>query len=228
VIPVLAAAALLASARVPYYSDLEGPGVDEVWFPSGVVLEVISWDSAWAGEGESHFYGVDGLRMVSGGYADTLCWLAGLPREAIASARAAGAKLSVETRRMTILSCTGSFVGGRISVQSDRDGRVTSRYEAFRTWLLGGIPLDIESVVQTDSQFTAGLREELGVPAGAGLDAWLWTSGYWLDPQSFLISESEGGMSLVVALPCWTGANDPLLVTLRLDSLNTALGAMLD
>ncbi|MDM7992521.1 MAG: hypothetical protein QUS11_04350 [Candidatus Fermentibacter sp.] len=223
----LVLAAVLSRPGIPYFSA-DGAGTRSVSLSARVVLEVVSADSSWSGGGESHYYSVDGLRMVSEAGADTITWIADLPAQALASARAAGSIRSEETRTLRILACTESYIGGRITVRSDRDGRLTSSYEALRTWLLSGVPLDLESVVQTDSVFTGELRAALDAPPSADLDIWLWSRGHWLDPQSFVIWMDDGSPLLRMGLPSWTGSDSLLIVELDLARLNTAHGAMLD
>lgn len=224
---ILILAFAISRPGLPYFS-VDGTGVRSVSLSSNVVLEVITADSSWSDGTESHSYSVDGLRLVSRFGADTIAWIAVPPAEAIASARAAGVLASEEIRTLRILACTESFIGGRISVHSTRDGRRTARYEALRTWLLNGIPLDLGSVIQLDSVFNAELRSILGAPEGIDMDAWLWSNGHWLDPQSFLIWINGESTELHIGFPSWTGADSLLLVELDLERLNTAHGAMLD
>jgi hypothetical protein len=194
-----------------------------------VRLEVITADTLFTGRGLSFDYEVQGLRLVSSSGADTLAWIADPPAVALAAALASEAASVTERRTLGILACTDSFVGGIIGVNSSRDNRSTSRYRAFRTWLLAGVPLDLDAVVQRDSLFESALRSALGVPFGRDMDSWLWRRGYWLDPQSFLILPADdGGMMLRIGLPSWQGIDSILVVDLDLGGLNTASAAMLD
>jgi hypothetical protein len=218
---------LLVSA-IPFVADTPS-GVASVELSRNVRLEVISADTVYGGMGFSFDYEVQGLRLVSDSGADTLAWIADLPATALAAVRGSGASLVRERRTLAILACTPSYVGGVIGVDSSRDGRSTSRYRAYRTWLMGGIPLDLDAVVQRDSLFDAVLRLSLGVPMGRNLDSWLWRRGYWLDPQSFLILPGTGGeMTLRIGLPSWQGVDSLLVVDLDLEHLHTAAAAMLD
>ncbi len=217
----------LAAPSQPFYAT-DGAGVRRVSLSPEVDLEVIGADSSWSSGEISLSYSVEGLRLISRHGADTLAWVSTTPAEAIASALSAGAVRSHESRTLRILACTMSYVGGVVEVDASRDGRTTMDYEAFRSWLIDGTPLDVESVVQTDSLFQARLRSALGVPEGARIEAWLWTDGHWLDPQSFLIWRSGDEAVLVLGLPAWRGGEAMKVVQLDLDSLNTAHGAMLD
>lgn len=224
---VMLLAAAVARPGLPYFSQ-DWTGTRSVSLSPLVVLEVVTADSSWTDGEESHSYSVDGLRIVSAQGADTLAWIAGTPAEAMASARSAGSVVSQETRTLRILACTESYIGGRISVLSERDGRGISRYEALRTWLLSGAPLDLESVVQIDSTFVGELRSALDAPRSADLDTWLWSRGHWMDPQSFIIWTAGGETGLRLGFPSWTGADSLLVVDLDLQRLHTAHGAMLD
>ena len=223
----MALAAALSRPAIPFFSQ-SGAGIRSVTISPNVVLEVITSDSSWSSGAESHSYSVDGLRLVSAYGADTLAWIADPPGQAIAAARSAGSTVSTETRTLRIIACTESYIGGTIRVRSERDGRRTSAYEALRTWLLSGIPLDLRAVVQTDSTFESALRAALNTPPGANMDTWLWSHGHWLDPQSFVIWSRGEAILLRIGLPSWTGSDSLLIVDLDMHALNTAHGAMLD
>lgn len=219
--------AAVSRPGIPFFAE-DGAGTRSVAFSANVLLEVVTSDSSWSTADESHSYSVDGLRLVSAYGADTLAWIADPPAQAIAAARSAGSTISAETRTLRIVACTESYIGGMIWVRSERDGRRTSAYEALRTWLLSGMPLDLESVVQTDSTFESSLRAALSAPPGANLDTWLWSQGHWLDPQSFVIWSDGEAILLRIGLPSWTGSDSLLIVDLDMHALNTAHGAMLD
>jgi len=219
---------LAIASALPFLARTPG-GVERVDLSPFVRLEVITADTLFTGTGLTFDYSVQGLRMVSDYGADTLCWVADGPAAALASAMASGASSVVERRTLAVLACTESYVGGVIAVNSSRDARSISRYRAYRTWLLSGVPLDLDAVVQRDSLFECTLRTAIGVPMGRDLDSWLWRRGYWLDPQSFLLlPSSEGGMILELGLPSWQGIDSLLVVDLDLGDLHTAAAAMLD
>lgn len=218
---------LASAASLPFVS--EGPsGVMSVRMSPEVTLEVVASDTSVNAGSFTFTYRVEGARMVSRSGADTLFWVGPLPREALSGAALSGAGFLYETRTLRILNCTDTYVGGLVEVETARDGRGESSYRAFRTWLLTGVPLDLDAVVQTDSLFRSALRSALGAPESGSLDSWLWLRGFWLDSQSFLILPEEGSYILRIGLPSWKGLDSMLVVDLDLGALNTAHGAMLD
>jgi hypothetical protein len=219
---------ILLMSALPFVST-DPAGVASVDISGRVRLEVISADTLVRGAHLVFDYEVQGLRMVSDLGADTLGWISDPPGTALASAAASGAATILERRTLGVIACTESFVGMLVSVSSSRDNRGTSRYTTYRTWLLAGIPIDLDAVVQRDSLFEATLRSSLGAPQGRDLDSWLWRRGFWLDPESFLILPGSGGaMTLRMGLPSWQGSDSLLVVDLDLGKLHTASAAMLD
>ncbi len=214
-------------AAIPFVAT-DPAGVRSLAVSSRVTLEVITADTLYDGPDLHFMYSVDGLRLVSAQGADTLAWAADLPAAALAAARASGASSITETRRLRILSCTESYAGAVIRVTTSRDGRPSTTYAAYRTWLIQGVPLDLDAVVQHDSLFVARLSAALDVPAGRSLDGWLWRNGHWLDTQSFLILPGEDGVILRIGLPSWQGLDSIMVVDLDPGSLHTASSAMLD
>lgn len=218
---------LWSSSSLPFVSEAPS-GVLSVRMSPEVTLEVIASDTSVNAEGFTFTYRVEGARMVSRSLADTLFWAGPLPGEALSAAALSGAGYLYETRKLRILNCTSTYVGGLLEVETARDCRGESSYSAFRTWLLSGMPLDLEAVVQTDSLFHSALKSALGAPEAANLDSWLWLKGFWFDSQSFLVLPEEGSSILRIGLPSWRNLDTMLVVDLDLGSLNTAHGAMLD
>ncbi len=197
----------------------------------GPPLVVVTSDSTWETAAGTGSYRVDGVAVEEGdGGRALLFWIAPPPPEAVPGLVLSGAS---ESRSLTLVRATGSWVTGVLEVELRR-GPETSSFRALRTWLLDGTVMDLGSVVQMDSLFYRSLASQLGVPPGVEVDGWLWRRGFWLDPLSFSLLPPDsagrggGGTALRLGLPSNSGEDTMLTVDIPLEGLNTASGAMLD
>ncbi|MBD3370111.1 hypothetical protein GF402_07100 [Candidatus Fermentibacteria bacterium] len=171
-------------------------------------------------------------RIVSmlGRRRDTIVWISDPPSKMVAAARRSGRNYLYEAREVSIVSATGSYLCGLLEVvTSSRAGGDTTRFEALRTWLYDGTTLELEDVVQMDSLFYHRLGESLGCPDPSRVSDWLWSKGYSLDPQSFMMLPGEDGDPMLMLGICrGEEPGDMLVVRMGFSSLNTASQAMLD
>jgi len=174
-------------------------------------------------------YGVEGVRLVRGSRADTLFWLSSMPSEVLEQSSSAGILSLTEHRTFEFLVLDEAFIGGLLRISSARNGRSVSHFTAFRTWLFDGTPLDLESIVQLDQLFFDALANSLGFGEECMLETELWSIGFWLDPQSFLLlKRPELPPVLRVGLPSAEGKDTLLIIDLEVSSLSSATGAMMD
>lgn len=193
----------------------------------GGYLQVVSDDTTVSGNGISLYYRVEGVRLVSGEFSDTLFWLAQQPSRAIGSAISSGRRRLFEERTIRLITFSGSHIGGEMTVLSGSTEEGATSFTVYRTWLIDGTPLELESVIQLDGRFEQLVSRLADLPSGS-LDQGLIGAGYWLDPQSFLIIDSQPGPLLRLGLPSWDDEGALLVLDIPFDSLNTASGAMLD
>jgi hypothetical protein len=219
---------LLAAVRIPFHAEgLDGERTVDL--PGGVRIEVITAELSTDTLGLDFSYLVEGVRMRSPGFTDTLFWLADDPETVLAQALLTGAGSLAESRTIEILVLDESCIGGLLRVVTSRNGRDRSRFLAFRTWLWGGTLLDLESVVQVDDSFFAVLSDSLGLDRGTDVEDELWKEGFWLDPQSFLLIKGPDSPPLLrLGLPSTAGADTMLVVSMPFSNLHSASGAMLD
>jgi len=218
---------LLTAVAQPYPEYTVAPDGSSIELPGDTILQVISDDTTVSGENVNLTYHVEGLRLAAGDFSDTLFWLAPRPRSAISSAISTGRRRLYESRSLRLINLSGSHIGGVIVVRSGRSRESASLFTAYRTWLMDGTALELESVVQMDSRFSSVIARLADLPAGS-LDQGLISIGHWLDPQSFLIVRGEEGPLLRLGLPSWDEEGTMLVLDIPFDSLNTASGAMLD
>jgi|GEM_PF-3181863 len=218
---------LLAALAQPYPEYTVAPDGSRIDLPGGTSLQVISDDTTVSGENVRLTYHVEGLLLEAADFSDTLLWLAPRPRSAISSAISTGRRRLYESRSLRLINLSGSHIGGEITVRSGRSLESASLFTAYRTWLMDGTPLELESVVQMDSRFASVIARLADLPGGS-LDQGLISIGHWLDPQSFLIVRGEQGPLLRLGLPSWDEEGSMLVLDIPFDSLNTASGAMLD
>ena len=219
---------LMAAVRIPFHAEgLQGERTVEL--PGGARIEVVTAVLSTDTLGMSFSYMVEGIRMMGNDFSDTLFWLADDPATVLAQALMTGAGSLEESRTMEILVLDESCIGGLLRVVTSRNGRGPSRFLAFRTWLWGGTPLDLESVVQMDDTFFAVLSDSLGLDQESDVEDELWKEGFWLDPQSFLLVKGpDSPPFLRLGLPSTEGADTMLVVSMPFSGLNSASGAMLD
>jgi len=174
-------------------------------------------------------YGVEGVRLVRGSRSDTIFWLSSMPSEVFEQTSSAGITSLTEHRTFEFLVLDETFIGGLLRVSSTRNGRLTSHFTAFRTWLFDGTPLDLESIVQLDQLFFDALANSLGFGEECRLETELWSMGFWLDPQSFLLlKRPELPPVLRVGLPSAEGKDTLLIIDFEISSLTSATDAMMD
>lgn len=218
---------LLTAVAQPYPEHTVAPDGSSIELPGDTILQVISDDTTVSGENVNLTYHVEGLRLAAGDFSDTLFWLSPRPRSAISSAISTGRRRLYESRSLRLINLSGSHIGGEIVVRSGRSRESASLFTAYRTWLMDGTALELESVVQMDSRFSSVIARLADLPGGS-LDQGLISIGHWLDPQSFLIVRGEEGPLLRLGLPSWDEEGTMLILDIPFDSLNTASGAMLD
>ncbi len=218
---------LAGAVARPFPEYTLAPDGSRIDLAQGVSFQVISEDTTVSGNGVDLYYYVEGLRLVSESYSDTLFWLAQTPRRAISAAITSGRRRLYERRSLRLIAFSGSHIGGQIIVRSGRDSLTASLFTAYRTWLTTGAPLDLQSVIQMDARFESMVARLADLSAGS-LDQGLISSGHWLDPQSFLIIRREDGPILRLGLPSWNEEGSMMVLDIPFDSLNTASGAMMD
>ena len=203
-------------------------GVKRIDFTRGVWLEVIQTDTT-VHENQLDFnYTVQGIRITSSSSTDTLFWISQTPSQALVIARTAEIRSFSERRTLEILALTEYYIGGIIKVITTRNSHNTTHFTALRTWLLDGSLLDLESVVQVDDLFLDYLSVSLNTTVDS-LENYLWSRGFWMDPQSFIIVSGNYSQPVLrLGFPSWQGSDDLLLVDLNLSELNSAMSAMMD
>ncbi len=188
---------------------------------SDSVLTVISMDSTYISGGIPHHYLVQGVCMIRGSEtADTLFWIAPLPADIVPSLIDAGA---TEERMLELLVSGPTWVSGLMKVKLIRNPERVSLFRAYRTWLYDGTILNLEAIIQMDSVFHELLRENLDIPPDVSTDSWLWTNGFWFDPESFLLLLKEPEHPVIrIGIPSTEGLDTLLIVDLPLLRLNQA------
>ncbi len=221
---------LISAAVATFPLHLGGlNGVREIELTGGSRIEVISEELSSFTDSLSFSYHVDGVRIAGTGFADTLFWLSDPPAFVLRQSLSAGIRSLAESRTVEILVLDESCLGGVLRVVSSRNGRSPSEFTAFRTWLINGTILDLESVVQLDSLFYDTLADVLGLERGSDVESELWLEGFWLDPQSFLIYKGTAKPPFLrLGLPSTEGEDTLLVVDMQFSSLTSATGAMMD
>lgn len=212
---------LIAMAQFPAESSeiLESnPSGEEL---SDSVLTVISMDSTYIAGGIPHHYLVQGVCLtVNSETVDTLFWIAPLPAEIVPSLIEAGA---TEERVLELLVSGSTWVSGLIHVKLIRNPERVSLFSAYRTWLMDGTVLNLENIIQMDSVFQELIRNNLDIPSTVSTDSWLWTHGFWFDPESFILLRDEPENPVIrIGLPSIEGLDSLLIVDLPLLRLNQA------
>lgn len=188
---------------------------------SDSVLTVISMDSTYIADGIPHHYLVQGVCMTIGSETtDTLFWIAPLPADIVPSLIDAGA---TEERMLELLVSGSTWVSGLMKVKLIKNPERVSLFRAYRTWLYDGTVLNLEAIIQTDSVFHELVRENLDIPPDVSTDSWLWTNGFWFDPESFILLLKEPENPVIrIGLPSVEGLDSLLIVDLPLLRLNRA------
>ncbi len=185
------------------------------------VLTVISMDSTYTAGGIPHHYLVQGVCMtIRSETKDTLFWIAPLPADIVASLINAGA---TEERMLELLVSGSTWVSGLIQVKLIKNPDRVSLFSSYRTWLYDGTVLNLEAIIQMDSVFHELLRENLDIPPDVSTDSWLWTNGFWFDPESFILLLKEPEHPVIrIGLPSIEGLDSLMIVDLPLLRLNQA------
>jgi hypothetical protein len=218
----------VAAADFPFHSG-DPNGVSVIELDGGSRIEVISEELSSFTDSFSFSYRVDGVRITGTGFTDTLFWLSDPPDLVLSESLRAGIRSLAESRTVRILVLDESCLGGVLRVVSSRNGRSPSEFKAFRTWLIDGTILDLESVVQLDALFYETLADVLGLERGIDVESELWVLGFWLDPQSFLVYKgTDEPPFLRLGLPSTEGMDTLLVVDILFSSLTSATGAMMD
>ncbi len=212
---------LITMAQIPVESSeiFENTALEEELLDS--VLTVISMDSTYIAGGVPHHYLVQGVCLtVIAEAVDTLFWIAPLPADIVPSLIEAGA---TEERMLELLASGSTWVSGLIRVKLIRNPDRVSLFSAYRTWLIDGTVLDLEDVIQMDSVFQELLRNNLDIQSTVSTDSWLWTHGFWFDPESFILLLNEPEHPVIrLGLPSMEGIDSLLIVDLPLLRLNQA------
>ena len=176
---------LIALAQPPDgSSEMTGSTPLEEPAPDSIVT-VISMDSTYIAGGIQHHYLDQGVCMIRGqDTADTLFWIAPLPADIVPSLIDAGA---TEERMLELLVSGSTWVSGLMKVKLIKNPERVSLFSTYRTWLMDGTVLNLEAIIQMDSVFHELLRENLDIPPDVSTDSWLWTNGFWFDPESFIL-----------------------------------------
>jgi hypothetical protein len=225
---VLSAASILLSLATP--TDLPWDTSDSLRLEDGRILVVEEVDTLVAEPSLYVDYSTCRIVSVLGRNRDILAWISDPPGKTVAAARRSGRVYLYEARDVSLVSATGSYVCGTLEVcTSGRAGGDTTAFRALRTWLYDGTVLELDDVVQLDSVFHQRLAESLGCPRPSRISEWLWSRGYWLDPQSFMMLPDENGQPMLVLGICTSEEPQEILVVrLGFSFLNTASQAMLD
>jgi hypothetical protein len=178
-------------------------------------------DSTYIAGGIPHHYLVQGVCLtVRSETVDTLFWIAPLPAEIVPSLIEAGA---TEERMLELLVSGSSWVSGLMKVKLIKYPERISLFRSYRTWLMDGTVLNLESIIQMDSVFHELFRENLDIPSNVSIDSWLWTNGFWFDPESFILLLEEPEHPVIrIGLPSIEGLDSLLIVDLPLLRLNQA------
>lgn len=212
---------LIAMAQIPSESSEIFENTAQEDELSDSLLTVISMDSAYIAGGIPHHYLVQGVCLtVSAEAVDTLFWIAPLPAEIVPSLIEAGA---TEERKLELLASGSTWVSGLIHVKLIRNPDRVSLFSAYRTWLTDGTVLNLESIIQMDSVFQELLRNNLDIQSTISTDSWLWTHGFWFDPESFILLLNDPEHPVIrIGMPSMEGMDSLLIVDLPLLRLNQA------
>lgn len=188
---------------------------------SDSILTVISMDSTYIAGGIPHHYLVQGVCLtIRSETTDTLFWIAPLPADIVPSLIDAGA---TEERMLELLVSGSTWVSGLMKVKLIKNPERVSLFRFYRTWLMDGTVLNLEAIIQMDSVFHELLRENLDIPPDVSTDSWLWTNGFWFDPESFILLLKEPEYPVIrIGLPSTEGFDSLLIVDLPLLRLNQA------